>query len=450
MKQRYLSLLAGVALLLPASMASASGFALIEQSASGLGNAYAGGAAAAEDASTVFYNPAGMMLLKGQQVSGMLHYIVPSAKFDKETGQNVLTTPYSGGNGGDAGGGKLVPNLFYTAQLSDDLAVGFGISTPFGLTTEYDKTWVGRYHAVKSDVMTINFNPSVAYKVDDQMSVGAGFNVQYMQAELSSMIDFGLSALGATNPNADIYGNLKGDSWGYGYNLGLLYTPVRDTRIGLAYRSKVKQSLKGDASFTIQNPTFLQSIAGGAPYTAATTTFSNRSIKADITLPDSCSLSVYHRINQTWALMADVSWTQWSTFDKLVINYSGTGYLAGNPTTTTENWRDTWRFSTGASYNATQQLTLRTGIAYDQTPVKSAEYRTPRIPDNDRFWIALGAGYKLSEMISIDLGYAHLFVQDAHINKTATPGTEDAARGALVGTYKDHVDIISTQMNIRF
>lgn len=235
MKQRYLSLLAGIAMLVPASMASASGFALIEQSASGLGNAYAGGAAAAEDASTVFYNPAGMIRLKGQQVSGVLHYIVPSATFEG-TGRNVLNTAYTGGNGGDAGGGKLVPNLFYTARLNNDVAIGLGISSPFGLVTEYDKSWVGRYHAVTSDVMTININPSVAYRINEQLSVGAGLNAQYFQAELSSMIDGGLSAyIGSgynnaylatvSNPHSDIYGDLKGDSWGFGYNLGLALYP---------------------------------------------------------------------------------------------------------------------------------------------------------------------------------------------------------------------------------
>lgn len=452
MKQRYVALMAGLALLVPASFASASGFALIEQSASGLGTAYAGGAAAAEDASTVFFNPAGMVLLDGQQVSGMLHYIIPSATFSKDTAQNVVGAPLSGGEGGDAGVGKLIPNLFYTTKLNNDLAVGLGISTPFGLVTDYDKTWVGRYHAVTSDVMTININPSIAYKVNDQFSIGAGLNAQYMKAELSSMVDGGLAYYTSTgvstyvsNPAADIYGNLKGDSWGFGYNLGLLYTPTKDTRIGLSYRSQVKQSLEGDATFTAQDAT--NPIAAGL----LSTTFTNRDITADISLPASASLSAYHRLTSAWALMADISWTQWSSFDKLVVNYDGTAdYLSTHPSVTTENWRDTWRFSAGATYNPTQQLTLRTGIAYDQAPVPDAEHRTPRIPDNNRFWIALGGGYKLSERISFDLGYAHLFVRDAEINKTAIPGTEDAARGTLVGTYSDHVDIISTQLNYKF
>lgn len=455
MKQRYVALMAGLALLVPAGFASASGFALIEQSASGLGTAYAGGAAAAEDASTVFFNPAGMVLLNGQQVSGMLHYIIPSATFSKDTAQNVVGAPLSGGEGGDAGVGKLIPNLFYTAKLNNDLAVGLGISTPFGLVTDYDKTWVGRYHAVTSDVMTININPSIAYKINDQFSIGAGLNAQYMQAELSSMVDFGLAAYlqtgnaallpAVSNPNADILGNLKGDSWGFGYNLGLLYTPTKDTRIGLAYRSKVKQSLEGDATFTQQNASYLTTLGLSA---TASAMFANQDITADISLPASASLSAYHRINPAWAVMADISWTQWSSFDKLIVNFEGS--LATQPSVTTENWRDTWRFSAGATYNPTQQLTLRTGIAYDQAPVPDAEHRTPRIPDNNRFWIALGGGYKLSERISFDLGYAHLFVRDADINKTATPGTEDAARGTLVGTYSDHVDIISTQFNYKF
>ena len=145
--------------------------------------------------------------------------------------------------------------------------------------------------------------------------------------------------------------------------------------------------------------------------------------------------------------MADVSWTQWSSFDKLVINFGGS--LNTSPSVTTENWRDTWRFSTGVTYNPTAQLAVRTGFAFDQTPVPDAEHRTPRIPDNDRYWVSVGAGYAFSDTVGADIGYAHLFVPDASINKSAaTP--EDAGRGTLVGTYKDSVDIVSAQLKISF
>ena len=455
MKQRLEILLAGMALLAAAGHASASGFALIEQSASGLGNAYAGGAASAEDASTIFYNPAGMLLLKGQQISGVLHYIAPRIAYSNERAANVAGSPQSGGSGGNAGNGKAVPNLFYSARISEQLAAGIGISSPFGLVSSYDTTWVGRYHAVKSDVMTLNINPAVAYRITDQFSVGIGFNAQYMKAELSNMIDFGLSAytnsgnnpalLGAvSNPRADILGTLKGDSWGFGYNLGLLYTPSQETRVGLAYRSKVEHSLKGDATFSQRDGAYLGSLGLAG---AAAATFSGQSISSDITLPASLSLSVYHRFTPAWAVMADVGWTQWSSFDKLVIDFDGS--LRSRPSVTTENWRDVWRFSAGATFNPTPQLALRTGFAYDQTPVPDAAHRTPRIPDSDRYWLAIGVGYALSERINVDLGYAHLFMPDSRMSKSAAV-PEDAARGTLVGSYSGEIDIISTQMTIRF
>jgi long-chain fatty acid transport protein len=452
-----------IALLMSASTAFCSGFALIEQSASGLGTAYSGGAAAAEDATTVFYNPAGMVLLKGQQIVTALHYISPSATYDKEAARNAAGAQFSGSNGGDAGIAKALPNLYYTARVNSDLAMGIGINVPFGLATEYDPTWVGRYHAVKSDVKTININPSIAYRVNDMFSIGAGFNAQYMEAELSSMIDFGLSAFstlmasGATaqanalaaagalsNPRADIYGDLKGTSWGYGYNFGFLITPSEATRFGFAYRSQIRQSLKGDATFTQQDPAYLTALGLAA---SATAKFANQGLNGDITLPASASLSAFHRLNPSWAVMGDISWTQWSSFDKLAINFNGT--LAASPSVTTENWRDTWRYSAGVTYNPTEQLTLRSGVAFDQSPVPDNEHRTPRIPDNDRYWLAVGTGYRFTDMLSMDLGYAHLFVPNARINKSAATA-EDAGRGTLTGNYSDSVNILSAQLNIRF
>lgn len=444
-----------ISLLTTASSAFCSGFALVEQSASGLGSAYSGGAAAADDATTVFTNPAAMVLLKGQQISGALHYISPSATFDKETARNAAGISYSGGNGGDAGVAKVLPNIYYVAKLNDDLAVGLGLNVPFGLATDYDKTWVGRYHAVTSDVKTININPSVGYRINDKFSVGAGVSAQYLEAELSSMLDFGLSAyLGSgsnpalagaiSNPRADVYGDLKGNSWAYGYNLGTLYTPSESTRFGAAYRSKIKHSLKGDATFTQQDPAYLTALGLAA---TANATFVNQGIKGDITLPASASLSAFHRFNSSWAVTGDISWTQWSSFKKLSIGFDGT--LAATPSVTTENWRDTWRYSLGTAYNPTEQWTLRSGVAYDKSPVPDNERRTPRIPDNDRFWIAVGAGYKFTDLISMDLGYAHLFVADSKINKLATT-TEDAGRGTLAGSFSTSVDILSTQLNIRF
>ena len=463
-----------------ASPAFSAGFALIEQSVGGLGNAFAGAAATGEDASTIFFNPAALTLLEGQQVVAGAHVIVPSAKFSKESANNALGLPISGGNSGDAGVVGVAPNLYYAANLNNGWSVGLGIFAPFGLATEYDKDWVGRYHAVESDVMTININPTVAYRVNENLSLGAGVSAQYIDVTLSQMVDFGLSAYSQlataaqqaaalgdaataatllaqanalydngviSNTNADIYADLTADDWGYGFNLGALYEFNENTRVGVAYRSRIKHTVKGDAVFSAQNPTFLGSIPVAPGVTladAAAAELPNQGVKGDITLPASASLSVYHRLNSQWAVMADIMWTEWSTFDKLLIEFD-----SRDPSLTTENWDDNWRYSVGANYTPNDRLVLRGGLAYDETPIPNAKYRTPRIPGEDRFWVAFGAGYKLTKQMKLDFGYAHLFVQDSKIAKDGTE-LEDEGRGALYGEYENKVDIISAQLSYSF
>lgn len=430
-----------------------AGFALIEQSASGLGNAFAGGAASAEDASTIFFNPAGLSRLQGTQVIAAGHIIMPSAKFHNEGSTHVLQgktgVPLLGGDGGEGGVSRLVPNLYISKRLSEKVTVGLGVSAPFGLATDYDRDWVGRYHALESDVMTVNINPSAAYKINDRISVGGGLNIQYMKAKLSSAIDFGtLDAAGAFSalglaPGAlklipqksDGFVELEGDSWGIGYNLGLLFSLSDNTRAGLAYRSSILQSLEGDAEFS-NTPAGL----------AKAPVFKNSGIKAGIRLPDTFSASVYHRINTKWAVMADVTWTNWSMFKELRVKFDNQ-YQQDSVTTT--KWKDNYRYSAGVTFTPDPAWTFRGGIAYDETPIESAVYRTPRIPDGNRWWLAGGLGYKLSKQLSVDAGYTHLFVNDPQVSKSAA-NDEDKLRGGLKGTYSAHVDIVSAQLTWSF
>jgi len=425
--------------------AMGAGFALIEQSVSGLGNAYAGGAASAEDATTVFFNPAGMTRLGGQQASLAAHVIIPSAKFTNEGSTYVLGGPLLGGNGGDGGVAKLIPNAYYTIKVNDRLSLGLGVNAPFGLATDYDHDWAGRYHAWKSEVITVNFNPSVAYKVTEQLSVGAGINVQYFKAKLSNAIDFGAldflgklglpaGALHLTPQKADGSVSLEGDSWGVGYNLGLLYEFTKNTRAGVAYRSRIKQKLEGDAEFS-------DVPAGLAPVPV----FKGTGVKADITTPDTLSMSVFHNFTPQWSIMADVTWTNWSLLKELRVRFDNPNQPDA---VTTENWQDSWRYSLGLTYLPNSKWLLRAGIAYDTAAVADAEHRTPRIPDADRFWTAIGMGYKVSQAVSFDLGYAHLFISDSRIDQA--PTGENAVRGGLQGTYDSHIDIISAQLNMRF
>jgi len=448
---RSVSVLILTAFLVCISAVSAigAGFALIEQSASGLGNAYAGGAASAEDASTVFFNPAGMTLLSGQQLSVAGHIIMPSAKFQNEGSTHVLQAstgiPLLGDNGGDGGVTKVIPNAYYTRKLTDRLVVGLGVNSPFGLATDYNGGWVGRYHALDSDVISVNINPSVAYKVTDRLSLGAGLNVQYIKAKLSNAIDFGtLDALGKLGlpPGAlhlipqmsDGFVRLEGDSWGVGYNLGALYELTKDTRAGIAYRSRIKHTLGGDADFS-------NVPAGLSPVPV----FKNTGIKADLTVPDSLSASVFHSFTPEWHIMADFTWTNWSVFKELRVRFDNPNQPDA---VTTEDWKDSYRYSLGLTYTPNPTWTFRTGVAYDTSAVAGAQYRTPRIPDDNRIWTAIGLGYRISQAVSVDIGYAHLFVNNASIEQS--PTGENAVSGGLNGTYNSHIDIVSAQVNLRF
>lgn len=422
--------------LVSAGTASGAGFALVEQGVSGLGNAFAGGAAGAEDPSTIFFNPAGLTRLEGQQVLAGVHVVSPSVKFHNQGSIHVTGAALTGDNGGDGGKARLVPNLYYSRKVTDRFSVGLGVNSPFGLATEYDRNWVGRYHAVKSDLLSININPSMAYKVTDKLSVGAGFDIQYLKAELSSAVDFGtigflLHVPGLLPQANDGFVKLNGDSWGIGYNLGLLYEFNQSTRVGVAYRSAIEQDLEGTAEF--QNvPAALRS------------SVRNDRIKADMTFPDSLSVSLFHQFNPHWAAMGDFTWTDWKHFQDLTVKFN-----SDQPASiTTENWRDGYRYSLGATYTPDKNWTFRAGTAYDRSAVPDKEHRTPRIPDSDRIWAAFGVGYKISNMLGFDIGYAHIFVNDPEIDKT--PTGQDQLHGGLKGFFDVHIDIVSAQVSLKF
>ncbi len=429
--------------------ASGSGFALVEQGVKSMGNAFAGVAASAEDASTVFFNPAGLTRLTGSEIILAGHIVMPSAKFHNEGSTYVLQPvtgmPLLGGDGGDAGETRVVPNFYYSIRVSDRLAFGLGVGAPFGLKTEYTNSWVGRYYAINSELTTININPSVAYKVTDKLSVGWGINAMYAKAKLSNAIDFGAldaagafsplppGALGLTPQQSDGFAYVKGDAWSWGYNIGLLYEPVKSTRIGVAFRSRVRQKLEGDVNFT-------NVPAGLAPLPV----FKDGGASANVTLPETLSVSVVHEFSSEWMVMADVTWTNWGVFDELRIKFDNP---AQPDNVTTTKWDDSYRYSFGVTYKPAP-WTFRVGVAYDETPVPNAQRRTPRIPDSYRLWTAFGLGYNISKMFSLDVAYAHLFIDDPQINKN--PTGEDRFRGGLKGTYDAHVDIVSAQVKVNF
>lgn len=416
----------------------AAGFAIIEHSVKGLGNAFAGGSASAEDATTIYFNPAGMSRLEGKQLIVGAHIILPSADFKDRGSTTAGGAALTGGDGGDGGVAALVPNLYWTFPINEKMRFGLGVNVPFGLSTEYDSDWQGRYHAIDSLVQTININPSLSFKLNDKASIGFGINVQYMSVELSNAIDLGLITGGVPgSQSADAIGEVDGTSWGLGFNIGFLYQFSEKTRFGVAYRSNIDHTLDGgDAKFYGVNAagsgTLTVVQAGGAG------AFVNTGVEADVTLPESLSLSIFHQMSPKWAIMGDITWTRWSRFEELVIEYDvGTQ----GDTVTPENWDDSLRIAVGANYKLNDKWLLRFGAALDQTPVPNATFRTPRIPGDNRKWLTFGASYKGSKKVSFDFGFAHLFVNDTKINNTTSLGH------TLTGEYSADVNILSFQAN---
>ncbi len=448
--KRLLVLIVGV-LAFSSANGYAAGFAVAEQSVSGLGNAFAGGAAAAEDASTVWHNPAGMTRIDGKQVVGGLHIIIPKAKF-KDNGSTthplVGGAPLTGGNGGDAGGVVPVANAYYAETFDKGWSFGLGINAPFGFATEYDSDWVGRYHGVESDVKTININPAAAYKVNDKFSYGFGVSIQYLDAMLSNAVDFATldalllstGLLGAPQSD-DGFTEAEGDSWGFGFNLGFLYEFDESKRIGFAYRSKIDHDVEGDVDWTLPTTNNFDLAM------AANNLFQDGGVKVDIELPSSASLSYYQDVNDQLSIMADITWTEWSVLDKLVLDYAD-NTLSGE---TLFAWDDSMRYSVGVTYQYNEKCKLRGGIAFDESPIPNDELRNVRVPGEDRTWFAFGGSHQFSDAWSLDAAYVHVMTDDPTINKTdLSLDSENLTRGLLKGEYDASVNIISAQLNYKF
>lgn len=428
MKKQMIERCLAILCSLQVAEAMAAGFALSEQSGSGLGNAFAGAAAVAEDASTIYFNPAGMIYIKGTQVVGAIHSIKPTGHFnDNGTSTKAIGSGATGGEGGDLGHWAFVPNLYYKRDLTEAIKFGLGINSPFGLKTEYEKDWIGRFQGVKSELKTINVNPSLAFKLNEQLSVGFGLSAMWAEATLTSAAN--LALIGQPESTA----KSKGSDWGFGFNLGAIYA-LDNTRIGLAYRSRVIQHLKGKS-------TSPATILNANPSNTL-----NTNIIADVTLPETLSLSTLSELNEKWDLLTDVTWTRWSRFEALsVMRENGSNTTLSS---TIENWSNTLRYSAGLNYKYSDMLKLRTGIAYDEEAI-SNDYRTVRIPGNDRTWLSFGASYQYTPSTKLDVGYAHLFVKDAKIDENQNT-LISRFKGNIQGEYQGHVDILTAQVTHNF
>jgi len=465
--------------------AEASGFQLRDQSGSGQGNAYAGISAGGSDISSMFFNPATLTRFSGNRLQLGFTAIQPSSKFSDGVASrgsvgaplNVASTPISGSNStGNIAKSAVLPTFYALYSVDADLKLGLSVNVPFGLTTEYDPAWIGRYQAVKSHLETLDITPTVAYRLAPHWSVGAAFVARRAKAELSQAVDFGAlaqlalnkaSAQGLPIPQNLAQGgsmdgsvDVRGDAWAYGYKLGVLFEPSATLHVGLGYQSRVRETLTGTAEFSGTAPAgaALGTLAAAFPSAALGlanigTLFAgqtaNGPVSAVVVLPSTLSLGVSYDVSSTLSLAAEVAQTKWSAFKELRVRFS-------NPATqpdsyTTENWKDAMFFALGATCHPDGAWTYRVGVAKDNTPVPDGN-RTPRIPDADRTWVSLGASYQFTPAFGVDAGFSHLFCKDSNVDLQAgsNPAGQEFARGNLSGTYKNSIDILSIQARYAF
>lgn len=396
--------------------AGAAGFQLLEQNASGIGNAYAGSAAVADNASTIFYNPAGMTQLQAHEFSAGLTAVNTSFKFNN----GASSTGALSGNGGDGGGLGQVPNAYLSWALNKDLYLGLGLGAPFGLETKYDNPWAGAAQSRKFDVKTANINPSLAYRVNDKVALGFGVNYQKLDAEYVRT--------GATlGPGTGLTATLKLSDSAWGWNAGALFTLSPAMKVGVSYRSAVQYDTTGKLD---------------VPGSAAATS----DAKATIKLPDVFILSVAQTLGERWEILGDLSRTGWSSIPKVDI-YRSSGAASGTIAQTLDtDFRNTWRVALGANYKLNDAWKLKFGIAYDQTPTKDAEHRLTSMPDNNRTWLSFGGQWKPGKASTVDLGAAYLFVKDAPINNNQSA----SGRGLVNGTYNDSAWLLGAQYSQAF
>ncbi len=439
---------------------SAAGFALIEHGASGLGNAYAGAAAVSADGSTVWFNAAGITELPDSEISLAAHVLSTTTDFTNEgttLAASLGGAEVSGDDATSAGTTSILPNLYYNSRLNDQWFYGLSIGVPYGSSSEYDRDWVGRYTTVQSGINVIDVNPSMAYKLSDTVRLGFGVSFQVLDAELGSAVDSGAVCLavygseqvnmpeqcfeaGLTpgNVERDGYGNVTGDSTGVGFNLGALFLPGPNTKIGVAYRSGVDHTLDGDGDFTTDEA--LRELLDNVGSTLLT----DSGAATDVSLPATLSLSAAQRVGERAELLADITWTGWSSVQEIRITYDN----QQQPDTVSRlAYNDVLRFSAGVNFDLNTKVQLRGGLAYDQEAIDGPGTRTARLPGNDRTWIAFGLGYRASDRLSFDLGYTHLFLPDTAIDNQ---NLESAGGSIVRGNYDSSVDIFSAQLNWAF
>ena len=452
----------------------ASGYHFGTQSVTAQSTANAA-AAEADNASTIFSNPAGLNYLKGHQVSATVNLVAPHIKYS-----NAQAQYYQGGEVTGSDSGKITddvvfaPHVYGAYKVSDRLTLGLGLYVPFGSSTEYSKDSKLRYNINQLGLTTLAIEPTIAFKPTERHSFGVGLIAQYSEAELRKFADWSASYSDAqlamlnaanqiptTNRSAFAgYADVKGKDWGFGYHLGWMFDVNDRVRVGAAYRSKVEHNLKGSADWQGSGVTATnyfdnaplnigKTIAeGGRGYV----TGEDASVK--IITPESLSVHGMYKATDKLNLFGDVTWTRHSRFNQVDLVFENAKLTpqggTSNTTTIKPNWRDTVKVAVGGSYQYSEPLQLRAGIAFDQSPVRSAEERLNTLPDGNRIWFSVGAKYQFKKRHQIDVAYSHIHINDTSFKAEKATGTDVDSKGATSADFNNYANILGLQYTYKF
>lgn len=420
--KRKILLATAVAFATQASLSHAAGYGINEQSASYLGTAFAGRGSNAIDAAISSSNPAGISFLEGTNISGGADLILEGGKFD-----GSLKPIFGAAKSGSTDGFQKmtpVPFGYFTTQYDDKWSFGLAGYAPYGIELDYDSNWIGHGFGNKTSVQVIALQGTASYKIMDNFAIGFGLIGSHVKGELTST-PFGAS------------GKIEGDDNTVTWNIGALWQPTEQTAIGLAYHHAHKFKLKGE--YSVANSPMPDRIPDGV-----------QPAQLHITMPEKILFSVTQKLTNQWTVMGDVTWTRWSKFEEFDVFNPTTG---NSQNYVPMNWRNTWAASIGTSYQLNDQILLRAGYMFDQSPVTD-ETRTVRSPDANRNWFTVGLNWKIDDHMDVDFAYAYVLLADGNIteskhSKPAKP-VIDAAYGTLTGTYKMSSNIIGAQLNYKF
>jgi long-chain fatty acid transport protein len=401
--------------------ALAGGASLYEISTPDIGLASAGYAAGAQDATTLFKNPAGMSLLNGPQLNSSIQILYGDVEFSKNS-----TTTKTGDSGGNAIGALPGLSLFVTCPVTEKLTVGFGTFSYFGLSENYGNNWVGRYYIEKGTLLGLTLMPAASFKVNDWLSIGGGLNAMF------GYLDGQTAVNNLIGPDGQM--KIKDETWGFGGNAGIMIQPQPGTHIGVNYLSQVDLNFSAKPSFSGLGPG-LSVLLANPPQ-----------LNLGMTVPQSVMAGVYQDLNAQWALMADVGWQNWSQFGEVAIGVNTSTPAGSKDLTAQLHFNDTWHGAIGAEYKPSEVWRFTGGFAYDTSAVSDAN-RSVVLPVGQAYRFGLGTFWKVTQSVDLGAAYEFLWAGTMPVNQVSASGY----RGTVSGAYNNAwFSFFSVNLNWRF